>query len=90
MGEEEEGGGRQIVVQSFSRRQEAAGAGHTVWLYVPVLLTGYIGTFEETACSPHRLGTFEETVCPDLFNVHPSREASKTLEEVGPTICQKV
>ena len=41
MGEEEEGGGRQIVVQSFSRRQEAAGAGHTVRLYVPVLLTGW-------------------------------------------------
>ena len=35
----EEGGGRQIVVQSFSRRQEAAGAGHTVRLYMLVLLT---------------------------------------------------
>ena len=45
---EEGGGGRQIVVQSFSRRQEAAGGGHTVRLYKLVLLTDYIGTFEET------------------------------------------
>ena len=36
----EGGGRRQIVVQSFSRRQEAAGAGHTVRLYMLVLLTG--------------------------------------------------
>ena len=41
VGEEEGGGRRQIVVQSFSRRQEAAGAGHTVQLYVPVLLTDW-------------------------------------------------
>ena len=74
---EEEGGGRQIVVQSFSRRQEAAGAGHTVRLDVPVFLTGYIGTFEETACSPNRLGTFEETVCFDLCNVHPFGKPQK-------------